>query len=546
MPELVAGSVSAAGAAMNANLRAANSDLQALSSQAAGLSAYDRSMAFADTASRLGGTLKSANQLQAEADKLFGATKGYQAVAGNPVGQRMLSGSRAVVGAVTPVTDLAGSVSNLAKAQELAARDFANLSRVLSDPNATFGQRMIASAKATQSAAAFVQRQQTLLGSLDAADRAYLERGGAYARLTKPVRPGMQYLGKMNGSVVSPIVKTATVLGSTAGVALGIITLPGLVRGTVDAGKKLATVIDDPNATEDQKLGAIADTARGGAGVVIATNGIRAGVQTLVGVAAESRFLGPTVARMAANPAVGTAGKLIGGLFRVLLPFADAGLLVADSIKLKQTWKNPNASGMDKAKAVLAVGLGVLKIATYFLPQTMFLRVAYMVASFGQLGIAAVDLSKALVPTLKKAGAAVALAVTNPREALNQAGAAVSKGVAAIGAGIKGAFARIAQFFSDPGAAVQQGQMWAANAKAGFSDTVATAWDVTKKSASLLKKKLDETVARVRGEATPAPIPEPMPAPVSAPVPAPAAPPAAAAFPAYTPIGASLPATEAA
>lgn len=521
---------------MNANLRAANQDLQALASQASALSAYERSLALADTASRVGNTLKSANQLQAEAEKLFGASRGYQAIAGHAVGQRMIASGRAVVGAVTPMTDLAGSLTDLAKAQDQAARDFANLSRVLADPGATFGQRVLASAKATQSAASFVQKQQALLGSLDAADRAYLERSGAYARLTRPVRPGMQALGKMNGTLVSPIVKTATVLGSTAGVALGVITLPGLVEGTVASGKKLAAIIDDPAATEDQKLGAIADTARGGASVIVAANGIRGGVQTLVGVASESRFLGPVVARMGANPVIGGVGKIVGGLFRVLMPFADAGLLVADSIKLRQTFSDPASTGMDKAKAVLAVGLGALKIATYFLPQTMFLRVAYLVASAGQLGIAAIDLSKALVPTLQKAGAAVVLAVTNPREAIRRAGEALSRSVVAAGASLKNAIAGVARFFSNPGAAAQKGRLWVAGARSGLSESLSTAWDVTKKSASLLKKKLDEAMAHLRGETSFPAIPSANP---GMPVVPQVAPPAV-----FTPIGFSLPATE--
>ncbi len=519
---------------MNANLRVASSEIQTLSSQAARLSPYERSLALADNASRVGNTLKSANQLQTEAEQLFGSSRTYQAIAGNAVSQRVLANGRAVAGVVVPATDLAGSLSMLSKAQVQAAKDFTELSRVLTNPNATFGERLIASAKATQSAAVFVQRQQSLVGSLDAADRAYLQQSGAYARLTQPARPGIQALGKMNGRIISPIVKTATILGSTAGVALGIITLPSLVQGTVDAGKRLATIIDDPGATEDQKLGAIADTARGGAGVVIATNGIKAGVQTLVGVASESRFLGPTMARVAANPAIGTAGKVIGGLFKVLLPIADAGLLIADSIKLKQTWTDPKATGMDKAKAVLAVGLGTLKIATYFLPQTMFLRVAYMVASFGQLGLAAVDLSHALVPTLQKAGAKVAFALTNPREALHQVGEALSNGVAALGGAIKNAFARVGAFFAHPATSVQQGQIWASSAKSSISETLGTAWDVTKKSASLLKKKFDQAVAAIRGDAQPAAAPAPKP---QASVFAPAS--------AYTPIGSSLPAAAA-
>jgi hypothetical protein len=447
----------------------------------------------ADAAAALGSTLKQAGALEAEAQRLYGDSQAYRAVAGNAFGQRVISSGRAVAGVVTPATDLAGSLTNLAKAQEQAAKDFSALSAVLADPYSTVGQKVMATAKATQSAAAFVQKQNALVDSLDAADKAYLMRNGLYAKVTQPSRPAVQLLGKVNATVMTPLLKVATVGGAAAGIGVGIFALPSLLKGTADAGRKLADIIEDPTASEDAKLGAIADTARGGAGVVMALNGVKGGVQTLMTVAQESATLAPAAARVAANPVVGGVGKVLGGLFKVLLPIADAGMLIADSVKLRQTLANPEATGMDKAKAVLAVGLGAVKIATYLMPQTLILRSAYLVASLGQLGLAMVDLSHTLVPSLQKAGAAAVAAIKDPGTALRNAGAAISSGFSKLGTWVKSGFGLVARAAEQPGVAAQASKSWFEEMAESTRNSVASAWYVARASGRFLARKLKET-----------------------------------------------------
>ncbi|MBM3271543.1 MAG: hypothetical protein FJZ01_28240, partial [Candidatus Sericytochromatia bacterium] len=434
-----------------------------------------------DSAGRAGASLKRLNELQAEYEQVYGNTAAYRAIAGNPVSSRAIAGGRALAGAVTPATDLAGAMSNLAKAQEAAAKDFANLSHVLADPNATLAQRLIASARAGQSGAAFVQRQQAFVGSLSAADRAYLERSGMYAKVTAPARPGVQMLGRMNGSALQTTVKAVSVVGAAAGTVVSAIALPDLLKGTADAGRRLANVIDDPTVSEDEKLGAIADTARGGSGVVMALNGIRTGVSTMIGVARESSLLGAPVGRMAGTSLAGNLGKVIGGVFKILLPIADAGMLVADSVKLRTVWRDPAATGMDKARAVLAVGLGVVKIATYLLPQTLLLRTAYMVASLGQLALASVDLGHALIPTFKKVGVTLVEAVKNPGEALRKAGAAIKSGIASLGAWLRQLGAPRAGI-----SAQDAGKSWFERVWDNGKEALASGWHVAEASASLV------------------------------------------------------------
>ncbi len=480
--------------------------------------AIRQSVNIADSAGRAGASLKKVNELQADYERIYGNSGAYRAIAGNPVSQRVISGGRALAGAVTPAADLAASLSGVAKAQELAARDFTELSRVLADPHATLGQRLMASAKAGQSGAAFIQKQQSLVSSLSAADRAYLERSGMYAKLTTPARPGIQMLGKVNGTAFSTALKAATVVGSAAGTVVSAIALPDLLKGTADAGRKLAAVIDDPSVSEDEKLGAIADTARGGSGVVMALNGIRTGVSTLVGVARESSLLGGPVGRLAGNTAISGAGKVIGGLFKVLLPIADAGMLVADSVKLRNTWKDPAATGMDKAKAVLAVGLGVVKIGTYLLPQTLILRTAYMAASLGQLGLASVDLGHALIPTFKRVGAGLVNAVLHPAETMHKAGAAIKGGFASLAGAVKGAVSGASKAGVS---ATGVEKSWLRRVWDNGREALDSGWHVAEASASLVGRKLKAAIDGKPSQPQPGARPAAAPAalrPVLAPV----------------------------
>ncbi|MBM3274453.1 MAG: hypothetical protein FJZ00_04835 [Candidatus Sericytochromatia bacterium] len=448
----------------------------------------------ADAAAALGSTLKQAGALEVEAQRLYGDSKAYRAVAGNAFGQRVISSGRAVAGVVTPATDLAGSLTNLAKAQEQAAKDFLALSAVLADPHSTVGQKVMATTKATQSAAMFVQRQNAFVGSLDAADKTYLMRNGLYAKVTQSSRPAVQLLGKVNATVMTPILKVATVSGAAAGIGLGLIALPNLLKGTADAGRKLADIIEDPAASEDAKLAAIADTARGGAGVVMALNGVKGGVQSLVAVAKESATLAPAVASVASNPVMSGAGKVLGRLFKILLPIADAGMLIADSVRLKQTLANPEATGMAKAKAVLAVGLGVVKIATYLMPQTLILRSAYLVASLGQLGLAMVDLSHTLIPSLQRAGAAAVAAIKDPGTALRNTGAAIGNGFAKLGSWVKSGFGLAGKAAAQPGMAAQSSRSWFADLAESTRHSIESAWYVAQASSRFLARKVKETL----------------------------------------------------
>ncbi len=120
------------------------------------------------------------------------------------------------------------------------------------------------------------------------------------------------------------------------------------------------------------------------------------------------------VEAVASNPVVHDVGTILGTALKVLLPIADAGTMVADGVTFKDTLENPTASLGDKAKAFLAVSLDTAKVATYFFPATEGVRMAYLVASLGQMGFAMADLSKTVVPDMVRTAGSILAYAAHP------------------------------------------------------------------------------------------------------------------------------------
>lgn len=379
---------------MGTNLAQASSALKAM--QATPLDSYQGALALGQTASSLGNTLQTANQIQDQAQKIWGGTATGRAILNSPFFQQ----ERMVTSAILPATTVAGALTDVASAQAQAGSDLMNLNETLANPNATWAMKLQASAQATQSASIYVQKQQALLNSLDSTDQAYLAQSPEYRQLMQPVQPAFRVLGRINAAYVSPIATGASIVGAGAGIIVGGFSLPGLVSGTIAAGKQLDQLINSPTATRSQKLEAVASTTRGAAGVIYAANGINAGISTLTSVAGGVKALAPAVEAVTSNPVVHDLGTVVGTAFKVLLPIADAGTMVADAVTFKDTLENPTASLGDKAKAFLEVSLDTLKVATYFFPATEGVRMAYLLASFGQMGFAMADLSKTVLPEM--------------------------------------------------------------------------------------------------------------------------------------------------
>ncbi|MEB3299665.1 MAG: hypothetical protein VKO21_09295 [Candidatus Sericytochromatia bacterium] len=348
-----------------------------------------------DTAVGLADTARALRDLQREAKVRAG---GSVVLTQEPRGASQ-SGQRDVLGNVSRTTDVASSLAQLARSHESAIRDFNDLQRVMLDPYATTSMRVLASAKATQSAANFVNQQSRLLGSLSAADRAYLAASPVYGKLTQPARPLLQLLGRTNDTL-APLTRTVAFAGSVAGVGLGVVTLPGLVKGTVAAGGKMMEVLNNPASSRMDKADAVAETTRGAAGVIMAGNAIKSGLETIHDAMYGTAAAGGTVVRK------GFVGHLAGGLGRVmkfLLPVADVGMFVADSVRMAKMMKDPAATSGDKVRQGFLLALGGLKLTLYLLPQSLFLRGAYIAASAGQVGLTAWSFARASWPKVKEA-----------------------------------------------------------------------------------------------------------------------------------------------
>lgn len=345
-----------------------------------------------DTAVGLADTAKALRELQREAQVRAG---GAVVLGADPKGTSQ-TGEHPVLGNVSRTADVASNVAGLARSHEAAIRDFNELQRVLLDPHATASTRVLASAKATQSAATFVDQQTRLLSTMSAADRAYLAASPVYGKLTRPARPLLQLLGRTN-ETLAPLTRTVAFAGSVAGIGLGVVTLPGLVKGTVAAGGRMMDVLDNPAATSLDKASAIADTTRGAAGVIMAGNGIRTGLETLHG-AMHGAQAGTAVGGVSF---LGRMAGALGRVMKVLLPVADVGMFIADSVGMVKLARDPQATAGARVRQGLLVALGALKLTLYLMPQSLFLRGAYIAASAGQVGLTAWSFAREAWPKVR-------------------------------------------------------------------------------------------------------------------------------------------------
>lgn len=391
-----------------------------------GANGWARGSAVASAGRELGNTLRTVDSLNQQLEVVMGDSPVYQRLAKSGSGQALMNTTRAAARTVAPVADVAGAMGDLSRSQSQAARDFSELQRVLADPQASASLKIAATARATQSASTYVSQQRETLKALQAADANYLANP-TYQRLTRSVRgsASARILGAFDRVMTPTTMRVVAAAGTGAGVVLGVITLPKLVASVQGNYQKLKTTLDDQTATQDQKLDAVADLSRATAGTIQGVQGLHLSVRGLGELAENSRLLGPLMGRMGSVGVLARTGTWFTRIMRVLSPLADVGMLVADSVKLKHTFADPTATFWTKARAILNVGLDGLKLATWLMPQTAALRLAYMGASFFQLGLATYDFGHSIVPALKKLGNAV----LHPVETARAAGQAIGEGM---------------------------------------------------------------------------------------------------------------------
>lgn len=414
---------------LQTQLRMTQDSLQLSSQALAGATAASPVVAVGDTARNLGNTLRGANQLQGSLNDLVGGK----------VPGGMLRAGQSATSSILPFTDAAGAMADVARAQQRALDDFTEMQRILTDPASSSAMRIAATARATQSASNFIRKQDTLLSSLNAADAALLAKNPTYAKLTQDTRQmkAVQAIGRMSSTTMSRLMKAAEVGGSAAGLTLSAIAFPKMIQAVGTSYQKLHASFEDPNATEAERLGAVADLGRATASSIHAVEGMRLSFSTLSRVASESRLLGPAVSKVASTRLIRFSSTALGKAMGVLMPIADVGMFAANGVKAWQTFQDPSAGFGAKARSILAVGLDGLKLATYLLPMTQGLRMAYLGASIVSLGLSTWDFGHQMAPTVKKLGAAFVDAVTDPKQALSKVANAAQEGVMTVVRGAK-------------------------------------------------------------------------------------------------------------
>lgn len=437
-----AAAVANAGQGLQSQLRMTQDSLVLTSQLLSGGVNANPVITLGDSARNLGNTLRGANQLQSSLDQFVGGKL--------PDG--MLKVAQDATRSVVPFTDAAGALADVARAQTRALNDFTELQRVLADPSSTSALRIAATARATQSASDFIRKQDALLKSLDTADAALLAKNPLYAKMTEDTRQmkAVKAIGRMSSTTMSRLMKAAEVGGSAAGLTLAAIAFPKTLAAVGNSYEQLHEAFQDPHATEDQRLGAVADFGRATATTIQTVEGMRLSFSTLGRLAQESRLLGPAASKVASTRLIRFSSTALGKAMGVLMPIADVGLFAANGVKAWQTFKDSQASFGAKARSILAVGLDGLKLATYLLPMTQGIRMAYLGASLISTSLALWDFGHQFAPKAKAMGAAFVEAVMDPKAAIQKVANAAEEGLMTVARGVKAAASAVWGAVSHP------------------------------------------------------------------------------------------------
>ncbi|HBN08972.1 MAG TPA: hypothetical protein DD435_10105 [Cyanobacteria bacterium UBA8530] len=414
-----------------------------------GTSAVEQTAAVGELTRQLGKTLKSGNQLQGEI--------GNAVFSNNTVYAAANKGVSVAVNTVVPVTDIAGAMADLANAQTAAARDFMAMQKVFLDPKATLSAKIIASAKATGSASSFVSRQGDFLASIGSADKSFLEQSDVYRRLTDKTRNAKYVMmaSTAKNNLMQGALHAAEIGGLSAAFVLSAVSLPSLLVSTKKNFNKLMDTVEDPDASLVQMADALGETARAGAGTVYAVQGLEASFVGITHALKRSEKVAHLLAKaegsvIVNNPLVAFSKSTFGKILNFLLPIADVGIALADTMKAYHTFHDPDADFGAKARSTLDVGLDLIKVLTYLIPQARAMRYAYIGASFAQMGLATWDFARMMKPTATKVSAAFVDAFSHPGATIKAIGNAAQEGIMRVKKMIDSSVEWVENLFENP------------------------------------------------------------------------------------------------
>lgn len=336
-----------------------------------------------------------------------------------------------------PAEQAAQAALSLANSQAAATQAFENLQNAMNSRNPAL--IALASAQATASTASLMQQQNNLAKALQAADSSYRAENPAYAAWSQRVErnPMVRTFNQVeNSPAMGKILSVATGVGAAAGTVVGGLMLPSLVKNTETAYRQLQTDLSNQSTTRDQKLTDLAGFSHDAVGTVETVEGMKAGAVTLTMLASNSVRFGGLVTGITHSWLFTHTFGVLGGIMDKIMPFADAGMLAADSLTLVEAFRTAGTSTETKVRDGLNVGLDALKVITHFLPFSPWVLGAYLAASLAQIGLIAYDLCGSLKARWSQMGAQ---GQANPAGILQAAGGAIHADAQAVGSAVSGA-----------------------------------------------------------------------------------------------------------
>jgi hypothetical protein len=223
---------------------------------------------------------------------------------------------------------------------------------------------------------------------------------------------------------------------TVAGLGLSAWALPSFIKQIGASSKAISTDFANPQATNNQKLTDVGDVAKASSGTIYSAQGVVLGAKGTVAIMARNATMGKVIGAIGQSPISKFIASPFNKVLGVLLPVADAGMLVEDAVVERQTLKSSTATTKDKAVATLNLGLATLKMAFWVFPEVPVLRTIYSAASFAQLGLAIAGLWNQLKPSFIKTVQTIGWGIVHPIQGAKALGAATVRGIDKIGQGL--------------------------------------------------------------------------------------------------------------
>ncbi|MFP5502509.1 MAG: hypothetical protein ACLGIN_08460 [Candidatus Sericytochromatia bacterium] len=387
-------------------------------------------------------------------------------------------------------------------------------------------QGLLAGAKGN---ANVVLKSRNVMNKIAEADAVFADHYAGYGKVSRGVRESkLGQAAVRTAPTQEKIFGLATDVMTVAGLGLSAVALPEMAKKTATSFHELKTMIHDPNATIDQRLDKSEEMVRAASGTIFSAQGVYMGAKGTVQILSRSRTIGSAFAKLGDSKFLGfmkysPIGKALGAL----LPVADGAVFIGEVIATRRTFKDPTATGSQRARKALDLSLASLKVAFWLFPGVQALRTAYKFASLGQMGLMLKDFHETLKPQLAAAGRKLVWGLTHPVEGLKATGNWISRTAGAAVKGVAHGLGWLVGKLADPVGTwrgmVSEVRAWRGAVDGPQNQTPATPaapqGQVPLAPQPAPAQPVEGLVAAP--QPAPAPVAVPAPAPVAAPAPAP-------------------------